>query len=478
MCNELKKKLDYHQDAIENINGKANDLLGKMEQWQDKSPKGKISQPIEGSVRRVHHLKSEDIIGNLIGTEVDFSGTARAIYCMNEQKYIGFRGELFNEFEKIIGLIYSNQRIRKLIKRKWLYNPLMNWFVEKQNGKIDKNCFDFILEKADKSIDENVIAIPIRDLKVKGTVTIRDIKFGNFKKEHFEKWSNAVPSDKMQGEVKKRKENFFTRLEDKYEGRAYALKKVEAEHEKAYEIVKQEVENILIALRITDRNVVQSYYTCSTCQYGIEDIPSFEYFSFSDDIEKSLPTISSGININYSCTIQISQVYINTIALLGFNKYLDILFDENPNEITSRMQKALTLFSRSLMVNSYIDKLVFLIYAYETLFVIGGGEPLKESVSLRAAHCLFYSIQDRIDFRKDYRDAYVDRSGFVHHGKEASENYGLLSRLRFDFIQIIITLYNNRERIHDEKHMKEFFDYLLLAHNTQGQKPFQRLPKN
>ena len=116
----------------------------------------------------------------------------------------------------------------------------------------------------------------------------------------------------------------------------------------------------------------------------------------------------------------ISNEHIEQFELSGLSVFHDLLIKQDKSEYEDMVLYVLTIYSKAPIARELPDKLLFIFTCLETMLLKDQSEPLQQNVAERMALFIETTVQGRRDVIKQYKDAYVLRSQYIHHGQRPS----------------------------------------------------------
>jgi len=175
---------------------------------------------------------------------------------------------------------------------------------------------------------------------------------------------------------------------------------------------------------------------------GKENLQTTEYFLVcNDEIKNSSKKIENQSSLIWK--IDKTQIGHMKNAISIFDKLI-LLYKKT--EYQQYLLKSLSYYSKSSLVRSYSDKLVYILVALESILLKNISEPIQQNIGERVAFTISNSGEERKKIVQNFKDIYEIRSKYIHHGYEiSSENFEIFQqflRNSWEFFRILIMNYD------------------------------------
>jgi hypothetical protein len=201
-----------------------------------------------------------------------------------------------------------------------------------------------------------------------------------------------------------------------YQGKVFASISLRAEKDKCVEVAKKETDKALTILRFFSPSALLPEIPSYFGRMGHVDIPSNHIFIFEDE----LPVIHKEIAEKSNPYWRIRRDQILEFEKYGLANANEIITKEKPTKFDDVLLNSISLFTRGIRSKDIHDKLVFTLVSLETMLLKNETEPIQSSIGLRLAFLTASSISDRKKVIKCVKDAYQQRSRYIHHGRQSS----------------------------------------------------------
>lgn len=237
--------------AVDYFNNKADEFLHQLKPAREESP----SPTIETSASQIftQTITDKDIINfNTIGT-IDGFGRQLSRYFTVENKSIGLREEDYPIFDTFVENLYKRREINTFLSKEFLIDITFKWFKDRYTGIIDNSSkyVSYLLEKAENSIQEVKVSIPISFLIIEKPFKVGNVIFEYFPKKFFDEFSEKIEENaKHQKDYDEHRfKEGIIKIRKKYQGIVFSSITNTAEKKRCLEIAIEETEKALMILR-------------------------------------------------------------------------------------------------------------------------------------------------------------------------------------------------------------------------------------
>lgn len=439
--------------GIEYFEHSAEDILKLL--FSDKKSRSIIRYPKSLSHQIIPNIplgEAKDIIESQFNNEG--KEISRFFYDDLGQR-IGLDVINYKKFEKLVDQLYKQKSIYTSISRATLVSLLFEWLRKRHCKKIEETeSFVSFFELKAKSLIKRVqISIPIQFLDGDDTFIIGNVKFECFTKELFDKIENRLKEGIKQKKLTAEDaEKIINKIRKNYQGKIFGSVIVNAEKNKAIEIVEEKVENALLALKFFSPSAIFPKITAYFGRKGNMLPPQSHVFIFENEIPIIHEALKDDTRIGFSMDkLMLQRIYESGLSILS-----NILKKDKLTEYEELMLNSIFTFSKALGRKGTHEKMTFLLSAVEIAFLKNHSESILQSLGQRLGFFVFDKAQERRKVVDIIKQSYKIRSNFLHHGY-FQQDYDVLRELLFIARK---ALHKMILRSADFKNKEEFIKYI------------------
>ena len=444
--------------AEEYFNKQAEKLLSFLQPATPRTEPSKPKEQSSSSHAFAQTISKDDIIDlSIIGT-VDGFGKELSKYFQTQQGIVGLEGDKYVRFKQLIEKLSNRAELKMLLSEEFIKASLFEWFEKRYKGELNQSTsfIDTLEERAAKEVKAYKISIPISYLSVEKPFSVGKVLFDFNTKEFFDRIELRL-REKTKGERSGLDEG-IRHLRKRYQGAVFSSLSVHAEKGKGIEIAKEETENALMILRLFSPSTFVPEIPSYTGMMGKVSIPSTYLFIFEGD----WPDITEEIDEGRNPMWHIREADIQEFRRIGLDHASDLITKERRSHLESLLMKSIFLFTHGIIAKSFEDKLVFILASIETLLLKDSTEPIQTSVGLR----LSFLSESTADKRKQVidlvKDAYKNRSGYLHHGQSKGD-VEILRKLQHAVWTGLTNILRIRNRFSSQEELLRYIEGLILS---------------
>lgn len=391
-------KFELHPNAAKNFNEKADILLSEFVPYPSKS----------------FNIDKDSFRPNyFISASLGEKENRIKDYFRHNGQLIGLRDkESYKKIDQLAGELQRAESLHERVSQDVLAELILEWMKYKFKTITYLSMVDYVLSKIEINIQDLEIWIPIADLYIQSEIKIGRITLKPITKEMFEHWRTvamkefSVDNDKIQ--------MLLDEEQKIIQGLAAATMKVNAEPNRAFEIVLEETEKSIGLLRFFSPSNFYPEITSHCTVLGKENFESTNHFILKDD---NLFIICKGHVDKNIQPWKIDDAKLSMFQQNGLDIMSELLVREKRTKFQEKLIDSLLLYSRSSLMNDLSDKLVYIFVALESFLLRSDNESIQNSIGDIMAYFISSEMQERVSIVTNVKKAYKLRSKFVHHGK-------------------------------------------------------------
>jgi hypothetical protein len=429
-------KFELHPDAIKRFDEISEMLL-----------KGLNIGPICPAKRTVDLFEPEffislDLTENIIGygatSVTDWTGNEIALFFDYGGNRIGLCGDNYNLLLRLAEDMQKSKQLYQYVSVSFLKNTIFKWIEEKYTNKISSSAMEYVILTCEKNVVESEIWIPVAETCIQSEIDIGKITLKTITKDKLTDCIKCIDECPKSPDEKERiKREFMGEYQEKVQGLAAVTIRLLAEPERANEIAKEEAEKALSILRIFSPSIFHPKLISYCTTLGSEHINT--NISFQLKIDKSL-TVDEGVENKSRITWIIDDKLKSMIKASGLDILSNILVNEKKTIFQDQVLDALFLYSKSSLANNFVEKMIYILVAIESILLKDENEPIQKNIGERMAFLIENEPKKRKDVITNITKIYKIRSAFIHHGKTIDdvESLGIFLRNSYVFFTILI----------------------------------------
>ena len=188
-----QSKIEFHPGAAARFSELAKELLTSVRSF------GPVPQPRSSAsqLHPVHHIRAEDIIGELKVRRSSFNllGVEVGRYWESNGLCVGWEGPEFEKLKELARRIMNADAVRGRVSEKFIVDELFAWLRETLERKRDDELPAFIESRCSSEIKEYEIWVPLFHTYSERDFNIGEITFRTVSKAMLDKAYEHVPQE-------------------------------------------------------------------------------------------------------------------------------------------------------------------------------------------------------------------------------------------------------------------------------------------
>lgn len=356
--------------------------------------------------------------GRVISVELD--GLA---YALSKDDY-----EKFRALTLAVG---RTEPFERQVSFDFIEESLFLWMVDVcAKGKAGSDAMTILRKLADENIELVDYFFPIVNLHTDKAFNIGNVTIRHLTKDYFDElWERKSATDP------KLDRNIFDGVYRKYQGRTFAVARIEAEGKKGRELAYEECCLALDALKCFTPTVVQPDYPCYVDLAEKLNV-NFQVDSLTipavDPFEMRITKMARQQPFNV--TEEIYHEMINE----GMGTFSVWLTKRNKNELSMLTTEALRLFSYAISTRDIHLRVVQLISILEGLLLKEDERSDFEKLVKMRLYSLSREAMEHLDSRQILSALYQVRHKMIHKGKRLTVNHESLAVFQLCLVHVLL----------------------------------------
>jgi hypothetical protein len=361
-------KLEIHPQGAEAFNKQAAHLLTTLVSMP--RPAGHVD-PDKIDLHVAAVIPERDM-QEISSSHTDELGQEDARFFRDADQLVGLAGEGFKNLVRLSEGMQKAVRPRDVVSVECLTELIFEWVKGKYQEKNLPLMTEYVLGACEGRIEEIEILIPISSLRIQSSFSIGRVTFATLTRQVIDGWQAHFTSHKP--EFAESVEKLTTRWRKEMQGYAAAMVKIEAEPKRASQVAFEEAETAVSLLRFFSRANFHPRLVSSCAPLGTLRVNRRNYF-----------TLRGGELVEFSASKPSNEWVISDDALAEYRENgLDILSGllkkDKLTDFQSEMLQALLLYSKSSTANDIAEKLIYILVAIESMFVMNRQEALQSNI--------------------------------------------------------------------------------------------------
>jgi hypothetical protein len=398
-------KLELNHQAAEAFNNQAAQLLTAL--VSTPRPAGNID-PDEIGLHITAVIPEQDL-QEISSSHADALGQEDARFFGDSDQLVGLAGEGFKNLVRLSEGMQRAVRPRDTVSVECLTELIFEWVRGKYQGSNLPPMTENVLAACESLIEEGEILIPISSLRIQSSFSIGRVTFVTLTRRVIDGWQAQFTSHKpeLAGAV----ETLTTRWRKEMQGYAAAIVKVEAEPKRASQVAYEEAEKAIGILRFFSQANFHPHLVSSCAPLGALRVNRQKYFR-----------LRGGELIEYHASSpsndwELSDGDVSECREKGLNILSALLLKDKLTDFQGELLQALLIYSKSSTANDVAEKLIYILVAIESMFVMNKTEPLQSNIRERMAFFAGTTVEERLAIKDNVTKIYDIRSSFLHHGQ-------------------------------------------------------------
>ena len=414
------------------------------------------SSPTSADLHVVKHLSEADVpLDRVRMSLADHRGENIASYFYVEKQLYGVTGDAHATLRRTAARIAEDKVYRDSVSVNFVYAHALDWLQEclatRNNSLGSRTRFtEYLAPRVQAAVHEHELWFPIRVLRVDCEFTIGGVAFRRITKGMMDELGDATHA------ARTAEQRFaFNEQRSLYQGTAAACASVRAEPIKARHVALDLIEPAVGMLRLACP-VIMSPYQWAPLHHDLFEHP---HNATALRVENGRITGSkSGVHPN-----MLGRWLITPDELLlqspRFWQAADALLRAEHNDFQTHLLRALLQYSKSVLTPDLSERLLYIISALESIFIVDSSEAIGLNLRERLAILQTGPAEERLAFMRMLSRVYEYRSAFVHRSVPTSDQQ-LLEEFFLRSCSIFRFLLNN----HDKWRTKQDFITALEHH--------------
>lgn len=430
-----------HKDAIVNFNRKALTVVelvsfsarkdtkqsGSTVKRGGRSHSGGHNHPEKPDLHVGAKIGPEDIIGEPVFGTIDQQGNAVSFEWRNKSGEYSISGNAYLEVRKLARQLLKISDIGSSVARKTVESLICGWVKKYYSKKTSGEFMDYFCAEAGKKIHKVQIWTPIHGLCIQKSFKLGNIKFISIERTLIDEWEKQsletatnslyVKEDNPEN-LKSGIGKLFEKRIRPIQGYAAAVMEVEAEDEKAKELLLYEANRSLSLFRIFTGLSISPVAAPICALWGARHIDSSFIFR---NFDGKFVGPDEGILSHTIDYVPMGAGEIDMVFQLGLRRIHEILISENRTELENAVLESAILYSKCTTVKDPADKLIYILVGLESMLLKDSNESIVQNISERIAFLIGHNLEERRTIVKVIKKAYELRSRFLHHGASVED---------------------------------------------------------
>jgi hypothetical protein len=413
---------ELHPDAAKNFDEKARVLLAAVAPESPQEP----SEPPTDMFRPGGHVVAAfdegDYLEFKITGKYDRLGRTTARYFEHDGRRLGLEDEKYQALARLSENVQKIKAFHDLVSIKWVEDRLLDWIRAKYAGEAVPTLSEYLVERCEEDVQLHELWFPVSHLSVENDLRFGNVIFKTITEEIIDRMVEDMQSSKegREAEYAERLDGHLGRQRADLQGLAAATMKVQAESQRAYEVVLGESERAVAVLGVYQVAATTTPEVASYCTLlGRENVEWIKHLEMEDYQVRHISDRNVGKPVlHWHLSNDDIRKYIGTF---GFDQVNRLLASKNRTKFQETLLDALLLYSRSTREKDLAGKLVYTLVAMESVLLRNDTEPIQQNVGERMAFINASTVEERQRIIRNLKAAYALRSRFLHHGHTIEE---------------------------------------------------------
>lgn len=398
-------KLEIHQQGAEAFNKQAAQLIASL--VSTPRPTHQIDPDKLGF--HIAAVIPESELQEISTSHTDTLGQEDARFFGDGERLVGLAGEGFKNLIRLSEGIQKAIRPRDTVSVECLTELIFEWLKGKYQEKNLPLMTEHVLAACESRVEEIAMLIPISSLRIQSSFSIGRAAFVTLTRQVIDGWQAQLTSNKP--EFAESIEKLTTRWRKEMQGYAAAMVKVEAEPIRASQIAFEEAEKAVSLLRFFSRANFHPRLVSSCAPLGSLRVNRRNYFR-----------LRGGALVEYRASKPSNDWELSDGAVAEYRKeglgvLSDLLLKDKLTDFQGELLQALLIYSKSSTAHDVAEKLIYILVAIESMFVMNKQEALQSNIRERMAFFAGMTVEERLAIKDNVTKIYDIRSSFLHHGQ-------------------------------------------------------------
>ena len=417
--------LELHPNAVENLDRKAQEILGLIQPITPQQMQSDSFQPEYDT----HTIDNSKIVEVWV-RDTSYFGHPKGMRFRHDNVWYGIVGEPYGQVRDLLKSITKVVSISSIASSKTILRIIENWIEEKFTNVAEGDQFSaYLLSSLKSGIADRQILVPIAGLSIEVPFTIGKVDLIPLTRDFMAAWRRSLLQDRNDPEM----EQWFERDFRQFQGFTAARTFITAEPEKSREVVFERIREALGVLRVFTPHASRSLDYSPIAMWGAEDASTWWCHTFVNGV----PTLTSHHRIGFvTKSLVIDTKLLQTMFDVGLREMSVVLQSGIATKYYEKLLSSILLFSEASTKRNVPDKLVYTTVALESFLSTNPTEPIQWNLADRIAYLMEELPEKRMEVVKLVKDGYAARSAYVHHGKHPEND--IVVR---DFIHLVWMLF-------------------------------------
>jgi hypothetical protein len=398
-------KLEINHQGAEAFNKQAAQLLTALVSMP--RPTGHID-PDKFDFHIATVIPEQDL-QEISSSHTDALGQEDARFFCDAGQLVGLAGEGFKNLIRLSEGMQRAIRPRDTVSVECLTELIFEWVKGKYQEKNLPLMTEYVLGACECRIEEIEILIPISSLRIQSPFSIGRVIFAPLTRQVIDGWQAQFTSHKP--EFAESVEKLTNRWRKEMQGYAAAAVKIEAEPIRASQVAFEEAEKAVSILRFFSQANFHPRLVSSCAPLGSLRVNRRNYFR-----------LRGGELVEFHASKPSNDWVVSDGAVAEYRKNgLDILsgflLKDRLTDFQGELLQALLIYSKSSTANDVAGKLIYILVAIESMFVMNKQEALQSNIRERMAFFAGTTVDERLAIKDNVTKIYDIRSSFLHHGQ-------------------------------------------------------------
>jgi Apea-like HEPN len=365
----------------------------------------------------VASLRKNETPENPVNPTIGIDGFEVARFYPDLDPSIGLFALSHASFISLCHSLLEACELKGTISETFTVESCFEWMRQRHLGATDLLLIEYVLDRCERNVGTQEVWLPLKGVQLNLELQIGNVLFKPVRQADWRRWVSEwqtrqpteIPSLRL----------FLVDVDR--EGISVAVRRANAEPIKAVEIALKETEVALDVLRYfspSNRYPTMPAY-CSIA--GREPVNRPKHLIVQNAALVSVGTTIANMRAQHPW--RIDEDLLTKMRGVGFDTLVALLNipSEERSELQNDFLKALGIYSKSCIAQSFTDKLLYAVLTLECVLLKDERESLQKHIGERMAFMIGKSLEHRIAIVANYKQAYALRSGAVHHGREVTE---------------------------------------------------------
>lgn len=408
-----KLKVEAHKNAIENINLKANQLLGMVEPIEfipRDDNEFKSDRPISGTITR------DKVHGDLVFRNETIGGDFGICFLTLEEQPYGIKGGALDKLDDLVSVLSKIDVVNKTAGDDCIENIIFDWLRVRKQQSSRKWFWTFFRDALQSKVKSFEVYVAIDGIETEVSAQFGGVGILPLEKNDFDRWEETCKefSPNQTEDIKA----LFDKMRQDMQGFAAVRINLVAEpnfaHKAAFEVAGRVCDGLRIFSPQRESLANRALYA----PFGTAVHPQSHTISISEDdsFSYSNSSLDKGGHL-WRLRRDKFQLMLDD----NFNIVFKIAVDGPNNDFEEHVWKSICAFSKSFTPVDIHDRLAFRVSALESMLLKNNSEPIGTMVGERMAFLLSNEPKSRQEIVKNFKNIYKMRSDYVHHRKTRNE---------------------------------------------------------